>query len=243
MREWGLFLMMLIGDACKILNNLDKKIQTWVVDPPYNIGFKYDNFVDRFENYENFIFEISKGMYQNTKEDGSFFFIHYPIDCARLLPIIESNGWFMHQWITWVYPSNIGMSKNKFTTAHRVILWFTKSKKPKFDHKVKGQFRNPNDKRIKKRIEEGKSPNLYDWWKINLCKNTSKDYKGYANQIPKQLLERIILNTTEKGDIVGDCCAGTGSTLRVAKYHSRGIFGCDINEKAHDHWRDLIESN
>jgi len=232
--------MMIIGDSVKELFKMKDEVQTWIVDPPYNIGFDYENFTDKIENYPEWIGILAEGMFNRTKENGSFFLIHYPIDCARLLPEIESKGWKLHQWISWVYPSNIGMSKNKFTTAHRTILWFSKSKKPKFSHVVGGEYKNPNDKRIKERIAQGKSPPLYDWWNINLCKNVSKDFKGYANQIPEKLLERLILNTTDEEDLVGDCCAGSGSTLRTALKHNRKIWGCDINSSASDLWSDLL---
>ena len=48
--------------------------------------------------------------------------VHYPT-CARLLPLIEAQA-RLQQWISWVYPSNIGHTKKRFTTAHRALLWF-----------------------------------------------------------------------------------------------------------------------
>ena len=216
-------------DATEGLERLENEVNTWIVDPPYNIGFDYgENFKDSFTDYPSFIHDISKGMYEKTTDEGSFFFIHYPEDCARLLKVIEKAGWVLHQWISWVYPSNIGMSKKRFTTASRAVLWFSKGI-PKFKHHVKGEYKNPTDARIKERIKQGHAPPLYDWWHINMCKNVSKDYAGYFNQIPYELLKRLILNTTEEGDTVGDCCAGSGSVLLAALKLKRNSIGFDIN--------------
>lgn len=97
-----------------------------------------------------------------------------------------------------------------------------------------------NDKRIKQRIADGhKGVVHYDWWEINMCKNVSKDYRGYVNQIPYKLLERLILHTTEKGDWVGDCFAGSGSTIAAAHKLGRNGWGCDINPECAEFWHDL----
>ena len=56
------------------------------------------------------------------------FLINYPEIIAELFQTIKLTNWNIHQWISWVYPSNIGHSKRKFTTAHRSILWLTKRK-------------------------------------------------------------------------------------------------------------------
>ena len=51
---------------------------------------------------------------------------------------------------------------------------------------------------------------------INLVKNVSKDKKLYVNQIPREVLDRIILTTTDKGDVVLDPMCGTGSAVVAA---------------------------
>tara|TARA_R100001163_G_C5056926_1_gene193418 strand:- start:226 stop:948 length:723 start_codon:yes stop_codon:yes gene_type:complete len=218
-----------------------KPVQTWVWDPPYNIQFKYEGFDDNNPNYDEWVEETARLMFNNTNEGGSMFFIHYPIDCARLLPHLMKAGWNMHQWITWVYPANFGHSKKRFTKASRTILWLSKSE-PYFDSKATVQpYKNPNDKRIKKLIEEGaKGTAHYDWWEINLCKNTSSDYRGYANQIPYALIERCILHTSKQGDTIGDPCGGSGSTYRVAIDWGRGVYGCDLSLEAFKLWDDLF---
>lgn len=230
-----------VGDNIEMMRSkLPKEsVQTFIVDPPYGIGFDYgcpEIFNDKFDDYPQWIEDVARECFIRAKDSASFFLIHYPEAIARLLPRMEAAGWSFHQWITWVYPSNIGMSKRKFTTASRVILWMSKGE-PKFNHVVKGVYKNPGDKRIKQRIAEGHAPPLMDWWEVNLCKNVSSDYFGYKNQIPFTLLERLILNTTDAGDLVADVCAGSGSTLSAANQHMRNAWGCDLNPEAYHIWR------
>ena len=80
---------------------------------------------------------------------------------------------------------------------------------------------------------------LYNWWTVNLCKNVSKDKKEYSNQIPEELLERIILSTTNVGDLVADPFSGTFSTSRTAMKLARRAWGCDLNPEVID-WRPML---
>ena len=103
-------------------------------------------------------------------------------------------------------------------------------------------YRNPTDRRIRKLIhEEGQiGTNLYNWWVVNLCKNVSRDKKEYSNQIPEELLERIILSTTNVGDLVADPFSGTFSTSRTAMKLGRRAWGCDLNPEVID-WRPTLD--
>ena len=72
-----------------------------------------------------------------------------------------------------------------------------------------------------------------------MCKNVSKDYRGYVNQIPYKLLERLILHTPPKG-VTG------GVIVSLARlYDSGGAevrrngWGCDINPECKEYWSDL----
>ena len=136
----------------------------------------------------------------------------------------------------------MGMSSKKFTQGSRAILWFTKGS-PKINIKaVPGIFKNPTDSRIKKRIAEGHSPALMDWWNINLRKNTSKGHRKYANQLPYELLKRIILTTSSPNDHIGDLMAGSGSTLEVSQDYNRNVFLNDINPNCLPLWSILSKS-
>jgi len=232
-----------IGDSTQELPASINNVKMWLFDPPYNIGFKYDAIKDNKSKneYEDFIFKTCKNMLSRSCDNSSMFFVNYPEIAARLLHIIESSGWVLHQWITWVYPSNIGVSKYKFTRASRAVLWFTKGK-PDINMKgVQQPYKNPNDKRVKELIENGsKGVNLYDYWEVNLRKNVSKGFKGYSNQLPVELIKRMILTTTHENDVVADLNAGAGSLYEVSKEYNRGCHLMDINPLCLKIWEGII---
>ena len=210
-----------------------KGIKLFLTDPPYNLGFDYGPEVnDRQpeEDYHQMMEDVFDSCYEAADDNANLFIIHYPQDLAKMWPRLTKK-WKFHQWITWAYPANFGHSTKKWTNASRTILWLVKGEPEFYGDRVVQPYRNPTDRRIKKLIhEEGQmGTNLYNWWVVNLCKNVSKDKREYSNQIPEELLERIILSTTNTGDLVADPFSGTFSTSRTAMRLGRRAWGCDLN--------------
>ena len=185
--------------------------------------------------------DIADACYEAADDDAHLFMIHYPQDFAKMWPRLTKK-WKFHQWITWAYPANFGHSTKKWTNASRTVLWLVKGDPEFYGERVVQPYRNPTDRRIKKLIhEEGQiGTHLYNWWVVNLCKNVSKDKREYSNQIPEELLERIILSTTNTGDLVADPFSGTFSTSRTAMRLGRRAWGCDLNPEVIK-WRPTIE--
>ena len=221
----------------------DKGIKTFLTDPPYNLGFDYGpevNDKQPEEDYHQMMEDVFDSCYEAAGDNANLFIIHYPQDLAKMWPRLTKK-WKFHQWITWAYPANFGHSTKKWTNASRTILWLVKGNPEFYGERVVQPYRNPTDRRIKKLIhEEGKmGTSLYNWWTVNLCKNVSKDKKEYSNQIPEELLERIILSTTNVGDLVADPFSGTFSTSRTAMKLARRAWGCDLNPEVID-WRPML---
>jgi len=220
------------------------KAQTIIVDPPYNINHNYKSkYKDNLhpEDYRNLIYNLLEDCYDSSTDEASLFFINYPEIIFAYHSEFENSRWNVHQFIQWVFPSNIGHSKRKFTRATRTVAWLVKDNPKIYIDRVTQPYKNPNDKRIKKLIESGRNgTHLYDWWEINMVKNVSKDKKNYTNQIPKELLKRCILVTSNYGDLVYDPMCGTGSTLEAAQDLFRFGFGTDVNENLLEIWKDVV---
>lgn len=215
------------------------KTKLYITDPPYNIGFKYGPGVNDSlteEEYAELLNNTMKRCYETSTDDAHLFLIHYPEVIAKHWSILTTY-WDFQQWITWVYPANIGHSKKKWTTAQRAVIWLRKGN-PTFKQRgVTQEFKNPSVAVVQKKKAEGvKGVGLYDWWEIDLCKNVSDDYKGYENQIPYELIRRIILCASEPGDWVGDPFGGSFSTARSALKLGRRGWGCDINPEVQKFW-------
>jgi len=70
------------------------------------------------------------------------------------------------------------------------------------------------------------------WTDIHVLSSTSKERLGYPTQKPQALLERIILASSNPGDLVADFFMGSGTTGAAAVKLGRRFIGCDINPRA-----------
>lgn len=71
---------------------------------------------------------------------------------------------------------------------------------------------------------------LSDWWTdISPLKNGFAEATGYPTQKPEALIERIILSSSNPGDLVFDCFMGSGTTQAAAMRLGRRFIGADIN--------------
>ena len=231
----------ILNDVVTALKGMstDTEIQTAFFDPPYNIGFRYSDKVNDNlpkHQYHQLISDTFAALKPRLKANGSAFLVHYPEACARLLPLIEAQGFRLQQWISWVYPSNIGHTKKRFTTAHRALLWFVHEdcKQPLFYPERDTQpYKNPDDPRVKSQIAKGKTgTHAYDWWNINMVKAGSREHNGWYNQIPYALIKRMVLTTSEVGDYVFDGFAGSCSMWPVANDFGRNAILVDLDPES-----------
>tara|TARA_Y100000592_G_C5331726_1_gene249835 strand:+ start:48 stop:698 length:651 start_codon:yes stop_codon:yes gene_type:complete len=176
---------------CKIPKGLT------ITDPPYNQGYHYNGYKDRIVE-DDYIDLLSK-------IPTPCVIIHYPEETINLLP--KAIGVKCEQVVCWVYNSNTGKQS-------RLISWW--GCKPDF-RKVRQPYKNLNDKRIQKRIAEGKTgAKIYDWWNINQVKNVSKEKTEHPCQIPEEVIGKIIKTTAEENQTIIDVFAGSGTTSKVA---------------------------
>lgn len=192
---------------------MDKKIIT-ITDPPYNIGFKYGEYKDNMAEKE-YIDLLSK-------MPKPCVIIHYPEETIKY--VIPALG-IPTKVLMWCYNSHL-------PRAVRMVSFFGITPNLK-NYKI--PYRNPNDKRVKKLIEKGSmGTSLKEWFIVEQVKNVSKEYCGYENQIPEELIRIIISVCGNEFDTIFDPFCGSGTTLSVAKKLGYNFIGCDINQKAID---------
>jgi DNA modification methylase len=169
-----------------------------ITDPPYNQGYAYNQYKDKMteEEYIQLLVRIPLPCV----------IFYYPEETINLLPKAFNKK--CEQVVCWVYNSNTGKQS-------RLISWW--GCKPDF-RKVRQDYKNLNDKRIQKRISDGKTgAKLYDWWEINQVKNVSKEKTAHPCQIPEVLIERIIRTTAKPNQLIIDTFGGSGTTAKVAQ--------------------------
>lgn len=206
------------GDYRDIIDKLD--FNYIITDPPYNKNYKYLDYKDNLkdDDYINLIKPLNK---------YKMVMIHYPEKLFSLCNILSD----LQRCVFWCYPTNLNRQS-------RIIGFFKCS--PDFG-KVRIPYKDYKDKRIIELVKKGsKGAKIYDWWAdIGLVRNSSKEkVKGFSNQIPIKLLERIILLTTEEGDTILDPFYGTGSLYFACKNTNRKCIGI---EKSQEHINKFFE--
>lgn len=194
-----------------------------ISDPPYNQCYHYSEYGD------NMSIDDYGDMMIDAFQDNKSVVIHYPEETINILGKLFGD---VSQVVSWIYNSNTAKQ-------HRLITWW--NCKPNM-RKVGQPYKNPTDKRIKKRIEDGKIARLYDWWEINQVKNVSKKDNPHPCPIPYELAKRIILITTQIGDTIIDPFAGSGTILKAAKDLGRNYIGFEIDKTYYEYAKNLLKN-
>ncbi|NLA23199.1 MAG: site-specific DNA-methyltransferase [Candidatus Marinimicrobia bacterium] len=225
------------GDCIELFKNIpDNSVDVTFADPPFNLGKKYNGYRDNKEVQayldwcKRWIFE----MVRITKPAGSIFVHNIPKWLTYYASFLNEIAYFKH-WIAWDAPTApMGQS---LQPSHYGILYYAKDlKKNKFF-----EIRYPH-KRCRKcgyllKDYGGKKAGLHPfgplvsdvWTDIHRLKH-NKYRDEHPCQLPVHLLERIILMSSDEGDIVLDPFVGTGTTAIAAKRLGRKYIGFDIDE-------------
>ena len=236
-----------LGDILELMKKLPpNSIDCAYADPDYNVGVRYNKVTYRkkFDEYIDWCIEWSKETHRVLREDGNFFIINYPKNNAYLrTKYLDGAFHDVHDYV-WVFNTNIGHSRHKFTTAHRSILHCTKSGDNRFfKDNIAEEYQNPTDKRIKKLIESGVRGRMpYSWYYQDLVKNVGKTKTFHACQIPEGLSRRLIHSSTQPGDTVLILFGGSGSEIIECVKSKRHFVSAEIDKKYHRMIEDRLKA-
>ncbi len=229
----------LCGDAITELKKLpSSSVDLIVTDPPYNLNKNYGNNQDKlaFDEYIDFSRQWLSECSRILKPTGSIYVFMGMRYISYIFSIMEQElGLCFNSWITWYYTQGIGKTKG-FSPRHDDILMFTKSDKFTFnldDIRVPQKFyRSVNNMR-------GSNPgNVWEFSHVHYC---NKNRKNHPTQKPEGLYERIILASSNEGDLVLDPFSGSGTALRVCQNTGRNCIGIEINPDYVDMTRERLE--
>jgi DNA modification methylase len=215
-------IQLILGNALEELPKINVKEKKFVIvtDPPFNIGYHYNNYEDNMDSQD--YYEMLGAVFQYSP----FVVIHYP---EEIYKIAFQVGEFPDKVVSWVYNSNTAKQ-------HRDIAFF--GIKP--DFKQYGQpYKNPTDKRIMKRIADGKTARLYDWWEINQVKNVSKDKTNHPCQMPLEVMKRIVGILPPNYTVI-DPFMGSGTTGLACKLLNIDFVGIELDKEYYDIANDRI---
>ena len=235
----------ILGDAFKVLRKIEKEVFDMVfIDPPYflqlpnkelkrwrvktvveGVNDEWDKF-SSFHEYDNFITMLLTEVKRVMKPTATIWVIATYHSIFRIGKIMQDLGFWILNDVIWVktnpMPNWLGV---RFTNATETLIWAVKDKSVK-----KYTF----NKEYAKKFGIGKiGANV---WTLPICLGAErlKDEKGkklHSTQKPIELLKRVILTSTNEGDLILDPVAGTGTTGYVAHILKRNFVMIEINQK------------
>jgi adenine-specific DNA-methyltransferase len=228
-------------DNISFLNLIDaESINMVLTSPPYNIGKSYEK-RQSLDSYLESQERTIKECIRVTTRDGSIFWqVGNHVDNGEVFPldillygIFKSHGMKLRNRIIWHFEHGLHCSK-RLSGRHETILWFTKSDDYKFNvdpirvpskYPNKKHFKGPNAGQLSGN-PLGKNPG--DVWIFPNVKANHVEKTVHPCQFPVELVERVMLATTDPLDVVLDPYMGVGSTLVAAAIHGRSAYGCDV---------------
>jgi adenine-specific DNA-methyltransferase len=228
------------GDALSILDEAieDASIHLIFADPPYNIGKRFGYFVDRWESDEEYAKWCERWLeicIRKLRPDGSI----YVMSSTQAMPYIDL---FLRERLTilsrivWHYDSSGVQAKKHYGSLYEPILYAVRDPK-NYTFNAEDIAIEARTGAVRKLIDYRKpQPTQYgtkkvpgNVWYFPRVRYRMDEYEEHPAQKPEALLERIILASSNPGDIVLDPFAGTFTTCAVAKRLGRRSVGIEIN--------------
>lgn len=240
------------GDCIAGLKKVpDSAVDLVFADPPFNIGYKYDEYKDQLES-EHYLEWSSQWMSQVhrvLKDDGAFWLAIGDDYAAELKIEAKKLGFHTRNWVVWYYTFGVHC-KSKFTRSHTHLFYFVKNPK-EFTFNFSG-VAVPSARQLvyndKRGNPSGRSPDDTwilrpqdcvdgfttdeDTWYFPRVAGTFKERAGFHTcQMPEQLLGRIIRACSNEDELVIDPFSGSSTTLTVAKKLNRRYFGFELSKE------------
>ena len=228
------------GDCLEVLARMPaESVDMIFADPPYNLsngGFTCH--AGRAVSVNKGNWDKSQGVEKDyefhrlwigackrvLKENGSIWIsgtYHSIYACGFAL---QSEGYHILNDIAWFKPNAApNLSCRYFTASHETLIWARKSKDAKhvfnYEFMKNGHFRND--------ILKAPNKQMRSVWVINTPPPREKIYGKHPTQKPLELMDRVVLASTKKGDVVLDPFMGSATTGVSAIHYGRRFIGIE----------------
>lgn len=221
-------------------------------DPPFNIGYEYDEYEDRLESeqYLDWCQGWLSEVVRLLKPDGTFWLAIGDEYAAELKVMMQRElGLTCRSWVIWYYTFGVNC-KNKFSRSHAHLFHMVKDPKQFTFNADDPAIRVPSARQLvygdKRANPKGRLPDdtwilrpqdipesfqaNEDTWYFPRINGTFKERQGWHGcQMPEQLLGRIIRACSHPEEVVLDPFTGSGTTLAVAKKLNRQYVGFELS--------------
>jgi modification methylase len=231
----------LAGDCIQVMNALPAgSVDLIFADPPYNLQLKgdlhrpdnsrvdavddaWDHFAS-FKAYDAFTRAWLKAARRLLKPNGAIWVIGSYHNIFRVGAALQDQGFWILNDVVWRKSNPMPNFRGKrFTNAHETMIWAGRDETSKYTFNYEAL----------KALNEGIQ--MRSDWVLPICtgherlKDAAGD-KAHPTQKPESLLHRVLVGSTNPGDVVLDPFFGTGTTGAVAKMLGREFIGIEREE-------------
>jgi site-specific DNA-methyltransferase (adenine-specific) len=236
------------GDCVEVLASLpEDSVDLIFADPPYNLQLQgelwrpnmtrvdavndeWDQF-DDFVAYDVFTEAWLRACRRVLKETGTIWVIGTYHNIFRVGRLMQDLGYWILNDVVWVKTNPMPNFRGvRFTNAHETLIWAQKQPGGRYTFNYDAMKRLNADAHS----PGGIGKQMRSDWELPLCTGEERlktdGQKAHATQKPEALLYRVILASSNPGDVVLDPFFGTGTTGAVAKKLHRYWIGIERNE-------------
>ena len=229
------------GDCIERMNALPAgSVDLIFADPPYNLQLKgdlhrpdnskvdaVDEHWDQFSSfaaYDKFTREWLAAAKRLLKPNGAIWVIGSYHNIFRVGSALQDQGYWMLNDVVWRKSNPMPNFRGKrLTNAHETLIWASRDEDSKYTFNYEAL----------KELNDGVQ--MRSDWVLPICTGPErlKDENGdkaHPTQKPESLLHRVLIATTNTGDVVLDPFFGTGTTGAVAKMLGRDFIGIEREE-------------
>lgn len=226
------------GDCREVLATLpERSVDLIFADPPYNLQLRQelrrpdmslvdavDDEWDQFPDlaaYDRFTREWLAACRRVLKDTGTIWTIGSYHNIYRVGAALQDLGFWTLNEVVWVKENPMPNFRGvRLTNAHETLIWAKKSR---------DQRKYTFNYHALKNLNEGKQ--MRSDWRLPLCTGAERlrvnGEKLHSTQKPEALLYRVILASSNPGDVVLDPFFGTGTTGAVARRLGRRYIGIE----------------
>ena len=227
------------GDCVAALEKLpENSVDVIFADPPYNLQLEgnlhrpdqskvdaVDDDWDKFSNfaaYDAFTNAWLRAARRVLKPNGTIWVIGSYHNIFRVGTILQDLGYWMLNDIVWRKSNPMpNFRGRRFTNAHETMIWASRDQKAKKYTFNYDAMKMANDE-IQMRSD----------WLFPICNGgerlkNDQGTKVHPTQKPEALLHRVLMSSTNPGDVILDPFFGTGTTGAVAKQLGRNFVGIE----------------
>ena len=229
-----------------IKNKVKGKVKLIYIDPPFATQDEFQNkegakaYNDKKRGAE--FLEFLRRRLILAREilaDNGVIFVHTDTKMGHYIKLILDEVFGKNNFINeivWNYATG-GASKRFFSNKHDTIFFYSKSgnyifypERIKEERTEKSLKRAENQKGARISSDDKMKLPTDVWKEINALNPMEKERMNYPTQKPEALLNKIILSSTNEGDLVMDFFGGSGTTMATAEKLGRRWITCDLGK-------------